>query len=64
MSSKEHKEANSSIILQEGREIKEEEKELVIRLKPGIRVSWDEEVVDNEHLGRKSSKSLIFLILI
>ena len=64
MSSKEHKEANSSIIFQEGRETKEEEKDLVIRLKPGIRVSWDEEVVDNEHLGRKSSKSLIFLILI
>ena len=29
---------------------------LVLRLQPAPKITWTEETVDNEHLGRKSSK--------
>lgn len=32
------------------------EEKLVLRLKPKRGVKWDESVVDNEHLNKKSSK--------
>jgi hypothetical protein len=33
------------------------EAKLVLRLNPGRAVRWEENVVNNEHMGKKSSKS-------
>ena len=56
--------ANSQTELLLCQEVKEQNKVLVLRLKgkKEPKVTWDESTVDNEHLCRKNSKSMLFEI--
>lgn len=47
---------SSAVLHEQPNQQPEAEEKLVLRLKPKRGIKWDESVVDNEHMNKKSSK--------
>ena len=52
-----HGKGAGTILIKPKPEMKKKEKIVFMKLKPEKHVQWTEDTIDNEHLGRKKSKS-------